>query len=74
MRTVARVGQRCRHRGAEDDRAFNRKNQFSPDFCGSVRTSAKKSLRLLAGTLGVVLTISGPSESSDTGVKSFATS
>ena len=43
-------------------------------FCGSLRTSAKKSLRLLAGTLGVVLTISGPSAINDTGVKSFTTS
>ena len=43
-------------------------------FCGSLRTRSNRSLRLLAGTLGVVLTISGPSASSDTGVKSFTTS
>ena len=43
-------------------------------FCGSLRTSANRSLRLLAGTLGVVLTSSGPSASSVTGVKSFTTS
>jgi len=42
--------------------------------CGSLRTSAKKSLRLLAGTLGVVLTINGPSANSVTGVKSCTTS
>ena len=43
-------------------------------FCGSLRTSVKKSFRLFAGTLGVVLTISGPSASSVTGVKSCTTS
>ena len=43
-------------------------------FCGSLRTSAKKSFKLFAGTLGVVLTINGPSAKSVTGVKSRTTS
>ena len=43
-------------------------------FCGSLRTRSKKSLRLFAGTFGVVLTISGPLAISVTGVKSFTTS
>jgi hypothetical protein len=43
-------------------------------FCGSLRTSAKKSLRLSDATLGVVLTISRPSARSATGVKSRTTS
>jgi hypothetical protein len=41
---------------------------------GSLRTCSKKSLRLSAFTLGVVETISGPSASSVTGVKSFTAS
>jgi hypothetical protein len=44
------------------------------NFCGSLRTRSKRSFKLFAGTLGVVLTMSGPSHSSIRGVKSFTTS
>ena len=41
---------------------------------GSALMALMNSFRFFAGTLGVVLTISGPTASSDTGVKSATTS